>query len=158
LRHQQENSRQPLFAGIEKLVDQIILIADVSLQQVFDKHGRQFWLHAHGVHHCLLPNMQQNAVCHCNCRGHAEGLASKPAFSKKISFAQNAKSRFFPSLRHDAALHLSILDKKQSVGRIALREYRMFLLKRQHIPTFPNGGEKDVGIETYFFLGARNLV
>ena len=32
LRHQQENSRQPLFAGIKQLIDQIILIPHVSLQ------------------------------------------------------------------------------------------------------------------------------
>ena len=31
LRHQQENPRQPLFAGVEKLIDQIILVSNVSL-------------------------------------------------------------------------------------------------------------------------------
>jgi len=32
LRHQQKNTRQPLFAGVEELIDQVILISDVSLQ------------------------------------------------------------------------------------------------------------------------------
>jgi hypothetical protein len=35
--HQEKHSRQALLAGIEKLIDQIILIADVSLQQVFSQ-------------------------------------------------------------------------------------------------------------------------
>ena len=39
LSHQEKNSRQPSFAGVEKLIDQIILIPDVPLQQVLDEDG-----------------------------------------------------------------------------------------------------------------------
>ena len=34
---QEQNPSQSLFAGIEKLVDQVILIPNVSFEQVFDK-------------------------------------------------------------------------------------------------------------------------
>jgi hypothetical protein len=39
LRHQQKNSGEPLFAGVEQLINQIILIPDVSPQQVLQKNG-----------------------------------------------------------------------------------------------------------------------
>src|SRR5580700_8897678 len=50
------------FTGIEQLIHQIILIADIPLQQILDKHGRQFWFAAHCKHHRLLFYMQQNGV------------------------------------------------------------------------------------------------
>src|SRR5271166_3996847 len=157
LRHQQQNSRQPLFAGIEKLIDQIVLISDVPLQQILDEHGRQFWFPTHGKHHRLLLDMKQDAVCHCGCRRHADDLAGKTAFSKEIPFAQNAKSRLFSGLRYNAELHLSLLDKKQSVGQITLSEYRVPFSKGQHISALPDGRKKGAGIETDYFLYGGDL-
>lgn len=91
--------------------------------------------------------MQQNTVRDGGCRRHSEELAGKPAFSEKISFAQNAESCFFPSFRYNAQLHLSALDKKKSVRRIALCEYRVPLFERHHIPALPDGREKSTRIE-----------
>jgi len=48
--------------------------------------------------------------------------------------------------------------KKQSVRRLALREDRILPLKRQHVPTLPNGCKKGVGIEIEFFLRGRDLL
>jgi hypothetical protein len=94
------------------LILQIILISDVPLQQVFDKHRRQFRFTAHGQHHRLPLDMQKDAVCHCDCRRHAMKLTGKTTFSKEIAFAQNAKGCFFAGLRYNAELHLPRLDKK----------------------------------------------
>ena len=41
LREQQQNPRQPLFAGIEKLIDQVCLDASVAGKQKGDEHIRQ---------------------------------------------------------------------------------------------------------------------
>src|ERR1700730_7675680 len=139
LRHQQKHTYQSFFAGIKKLVDQIILISDVSLQQIFEKYGRQFLFQTQCTHHCLLLDMQKDAVGHRGCRRHAQKLTGKTAFSKEITFAQNAKGCFSPAFRDNAELYFPLLDKKQSVGRIALSEYRVLLLKRRHVPTLPNG-------------------
>ena len=70
-RHQQKDPRQPLFAGIEKLIDQVFLVADISLQQILDKHGRQLWFETHGHGHGLFLHMQQDAVGHGSGRRHA---------------------------------------------------------------------------------------
>src|SRR6267154_184705 len=91
------------------------------------------------THHRLLLDMQKDAIGHRGCRRHAQKLTGKTAFSKEIAFAQNAKGCFSPAFRHNTELYLPLLDKKQSVGRIALSEYRALLLKRRHIPALPNG-------------------
>ena len=139
LRHQQKNSRQSLFAGVEKLIDQIILISDVPLQQIFDKHGRQFWLQAQSMHHRLLLNMQKNAVRHSNRRRHARELTRKTALSKEITFAQNAKRCLFSGFRHNREPDLPLFDKKQPVRWIPLSKDRIFLLKRLHISALTDG-------------------
>ncbi len=128
--HQQKNSRQTLFAGIEKLIHQVVLISDVPLQQVLDKHGRQFRFAAHRQHHSLPLDMQKDAVCHCDRRRHTVKLTGQTTFSDKIAFAQNAKGCFFAGLRHHAELHLACLDKKYPVRRITLGKDRLFLVKR----------------------------
>ncbi len=86
LRHEQQNSRQSLFAGIEKLIDQIVLISDVSFHQVLDEDGRQLWVPTHGMQHRLLLDMKQDAVSHCGCRRHADDLTGKTTFAKEIPF------------------------------------------------------------------------
>src|SRR5271170_7313659 len=94
IRHQQKSSRQPFLAAVEKLIDQIILIADDSLQQMVDKGGRQFWFPTHGLHHRLFLDMQKDAVGHCNCGRRPYQLTSKTTLPKEIVFAQNAKDCF----------------------------------------------------------------
>jgi hypothetical protein len=112
MRHQQKNSRQSFFAGIEKLIDQVILISDVSFQQVFDKQGRQFWFYAHCLHHRRPLDVQQNAVSQSCCRRHAEKLTSKTTFAKEIALAQDAKGCFSPVFRYHTELHPSGLDEE----------------------------------------------
>src|ERR1019366_4994920 len=107
MRHQQKNSCQPLFADVGKLIDQIILIADDSLQQIIDKSGRQFWLLTHGLHHRLPLDMEKDAVSNGSCRRRAYKLASKTTFSKEIFFTQNEKSFFLPAFRFNAEPHLT---------------------------------------------------
>src|SRR5437588_6427725 len=102
--------------------------------------------------------MQKDAVCRCGCRRHMNELAGKPAFSKEISLAQYAQGRFFSGFRYNAELYLPLLDKKQSVRRIALSEYRVLLCKRHHIPTLPNGRKKGAGIEIKSFVFGRGLL
>ena len=96
-------------------------------------------LSVENLDHRLLLDMQKDAVGHRGGRRHAQKLTGKTAFSEEITFAQNAQGCLSPTFRYNAELYLSLLDKKQSVGRIALCEYRFLLLNRRHIPTLPNG-------------------
>src|SRR5450432_785496 len=112
MRHQQKRSRQTLFAGIEKLINQILLITDVSLQKILYKHGRQFGFQTHGEHHRLFLDVQKNAICHGSRGSHTQKLTSKTTFPEEIAFPQNTESRFLPGFRYDTELHLPRLDKK----------------------------------------------
>jgi hypothetical protein len=106
----------------------------------------------------VLINMEQDALCQRDGRKHVSDLASKPTFSEEVSLGQNAKACFLPGLGHHDKPNLPFLDKEQSVRRIALGEYHVFLLIRQQLPTFPSGREKGVGIEvTYFALGRDSV-
>jgi hypothetical protein len=148
MRHRQKDSRQPFFADVEKLIDQIILIADDALQQILDKGDRQWWLPIHGQHHRLLFDMQKDAVSHGSCGRHAYKLSSKTTLSKEIVFSQNGKSRFLSAFRFNAQPQVPLLDKEQSVRSISLSEDCAISGEGKHLPTLPNGGEEDMGIET----------
>jgi hypothetical protein len=71
------------FAGIEKLIEQAILILEVSLERVFDPHGRQSWLQTHCAHDRVPFDVPQHAVCDYRDRRYASSLASKTAVPKE---------------------------------------------------------------------------
>src|SRR5271154_758208 len=53
---QEQKPGQPLFAGIEKLIDQILFVADISCQQVRYEHIRERVFPVQCKHHRLLIN------------------------------------------------------------------------------------------------------
>ena len=68
LREQQQNPRQPLFAGIEKLIDQVRLDAGVPCEKKGDEHRRQFGLMVEYAHHFRLADPEQCTLGHCASR------------------------------------------------------------------------------------------
>jgi len=58
--HQQKNAGQ---AGIEELVDKIILVSDILLQEVLHKQSRQLWLQSHFTQEGGFVDIQKNAIC-----------------------------------------------------------------------------------------------
>ncbi len=115
LSHQEKNAGQPLFAGIEQLIHQIVLIPDIALQQALEKQRRQLWLQPQGIHHRLPSHVEKEAIRHGNCRRHADGLTGKATFAKEIPFTQDAERRFPSGFRHNCELHLPFLDKKEAI-------------------------------------------
>jgi hypothetical protein len=85
-------------------------------------------------------------------------LPSKPTFSEEISLCQNAKACLLSGVGHYDKPYLSLLDKKQCAGLIALSEYDGVLLVRQHVPTPPGGRKKGVGIEVTHLVLRRDFV
>jgi len=138
LRHQQKDPGKPLFTGVEQLIDQIILISDVSSQQVLQKYGRQLWLQPHCLHHRLPLDVQQDTLSRRDRRRHAQQLTSETTFPKEIAFAQNANGRFFASFRYHAEPYLASLDKEQSVGGVPLGKNHILFLKSEHFPARPD--------------------
>src|ERR1700683_4236680 len=60
-RHQQENPREALFAGIEKLIDKIGLDAHAADQQKLEEYVGKGWLVVHHANHFISANLQRGA-------------------------------------------------------------------------------------------------
>src|SRR5579872_825244 len=152
---QQQNSGQPLFAGIEKLVNQILFVPDVPGQQISDEHIGQSVFSMESLHHRFLLNAQKLAIGYCRCSSHAERLTCEATFAKKVPLAQDANGCFLSIVGHDRYLHLAALDIKQCVSRIPLREDGLLLCERHNLPSLADGGKERVRVELAFFLDAH---
>ena len=150
--HQQKNARQSLFAGIEKLVDQIILVSDIPPQEVLHEQSRQFWLQSHFTPEGGFLDIQKNAICQGRRGRHAYKLTGEAAFSEKVAHAQDSKNSFSTVISYYAQPYLAGLDEKQSIHVITLSENLFFFRKRNHSPPLANTGKKRKGIEIACFL------
>src|ERR1019366_9978486 len=70
------------------LVNQILLVSDVSRQHICPKNIGQLYVPRQGEHHSLFFNSQERAVCHCASRGRARRLTSDGIFANKIAITQ----------------------------------------------------------------------
>src|ERR1700677_2171654 len=93
---QEQNPSKPLFAGIEKLVNQILFVSNVPRQQISYEHVGQSMFTVESLHHRFLVDAQKFAICHCRCSSHAERLTCEAAFTKKIPLTQDTYRCFLP--------------------------------------------------------------
>jgi len=68
---QQQKPGQRFFAGIEKLIDQVLFVPDVSRQQIRYEQIGECVFPVKRKHHRLLINAQKFAIRYCGCRPHA---------------------------------------------------------------------------------------
>ena len=61
-RHQQQNSRQALFAGVEELIDQVGLNAHAALQQELQEEVGETMLLVHDADHLSPADLESGAV------------------------------------------------------------------------------------------------
>jgi hypothetical protein len=80
-----EDSGQPLFARIEKVVNQILLVPNVSGQQISDEHVGQSVFPVERLHHRFLLNAQDVTSRYRTGGPHAQGPSCKAAFPEKIA-------------------------------------------------------------------------
>jgi hypothetical protein len=72
VRKQQENTGQALLTGVEKLIDQILLIPHVANQQVGDEQFRDVVLFVEKAHHQRLFDPVKRAIGQGCGSGHAQ--------------------------------------------------------------------------------------
>jgi hypothetical protein len=69
---------------IEKLVNQILFVSDVSGQQIPHEHvGKRMFPVKHIIHG-LLVNFHHGAIVHCGCGAQAQSLSCKATLPEKI--------------------------------------------------------------------------
>src|ERR1035437_7595759 len=134
------------------LVNQILLVSDVSRQHICPKNIGQLYVPRQGEHHSLFFNSQERAVCHCASRGRARRLTSDGIFANKIAITQYVEDCFLPDLGLNAEFYFFFLNDKEVVCRIVQSINCLFLREGHHLPTNADGCEKRVWVENMSLL------
>ena len=144
---QQEHPRQPLFARIKEVIDQILFDPTVAGQQIRREQRRKGGLGVEHVEHGGLLNPHQRAVGERRGRRDAPRLPGQAALPKEGLGLENSDHRFLAPRGDDRELHLSALDVEHRVGHIALREDRALPAVGRECSAGADVGEERVGIE-----------
>jgi len=97
--HQQKNARQPLFAGIKELVDQVGLNAHASRQQERQEQVRKRVLFVHYADHLIAHDFECRAARDgSGCRQTQSSDGSESFFSDKILWREQGDCGFFSRL------------------------------------------------------------
>ena len=121
-RQQQERAGEPLLAGVEQLVDQILFDPDVPRQHVRDEPIRQRVLLVQEAHHLRLVHEQHRAVCHRRRRPHADGLPGQTAFTEELAGPQHRHYGFAARFRQHRQLDVALPDVEDVIAGVALLE------------------------------------
>src|SRR5208337_777379 len=128
-RQQQQSACQAFLAGVEELVDQILLDADVSRQHMRDEAvGELVFAMEHANHLVFLDN-EYGGGRNRGCRSHANGLAGKTPFPQKIARSKDRHNGFSAGLIDHRKLHAAFLNVQHILGGIALRKDGFFSSK-----------------------------
>src|SRR5580765_6944800 len=136
---QEKDTSKSLLAGIEELVNQILLVSNVPCQQVcHEQVGKRVFPVKH-FHHGLLIDSHYRAISQCDCGAQAERLPCKATFSYESAIVQNADCGFLPILRHNGEFYLAFLYIKNSVRRVTLSKNRLLFGKSLDFPAAVDG-------------------
>ena len=130
-RQQQKNPGQPLFAGVEELVDEIGFVTDDARQQMRDEHFRETRLAVEHARHLRLVHSRQPAIAHGKGRGHAQRLTGQTSFAEELAGAQSRDDGFLAFLGRDAELHFASHEKVHRIRRRSLHENRVLVTEFQ---------------------------
>src|SRR5580658_757949 len=104
---QEQNPSKPLFAGIEKLVNQILFVPDVPCQQISYEHVGQSMFTVESLHHRFLVDAQKSAIRHSGRTTHAESLAREGTLAEKVSLTVYTNRSFPTSIRDYGEFHFA---------------------------------------------------
>jgi len=121
-REQQQSARQPFLTGVEELVDQVLLDSYVSRQHISDEAVGELVFRAERANHLGFLNDEHGGGRNRGCSRHANGLARKAPFPKKIARSKDRNNGFFPGLIDNSELHTAFLNVNDTPRGITLRE------------------------------------
>jgi hypothetical protein len=147
VRQEKEHSSKAPFAGIEQLIDQILFNSAVASQEVRYEHFRKFRFIMERGDHGRLCYASNHAFSHRGARCNAQNVAIQAAFAKKISRSQNGDYGFPSLLGNNRDLELSLLEVKDRVRDVALREDDLILLVFGYRLSVADLGEEPLGVE-----------
>jgi hypothetical protein len=119
-REQQQSARQPFFAGIEELVYQVSLDSYVSSQHKGDKRVGELMFPMKHPNHLVFVNEEHRRWCRRGRSRHANGLACKAPFPKKIVRSKDGHNAFFSALVDHTKFYAAFLNVNDMIRGIAL--------------------------------------
>jgi hypothetical protein len=122
MREQQQRPGEPLLAGVEELVHQVLFDPDVARQQVRDERLRELRLAVEQSDHALLADADQAGRRDRARGGHTERLGRQTAFAEEAASFQDADDGLLASRGDDRELDLAALDEEHGIGRVPLGE------------------------------------
>ena len=128
-RQQQQSARQPFFAGVEELVDQVRFDSGVSRKHISNEAVGEIAFPMEYANHLVFLDHEHGGGRNRGCRSHANGLAGKTPFPKKIARSQNCYNGFLSGLIDYSKLHTAFLNVQNILRGIALPEDDVFSSK-----------------------------
>ena len=133
-REKQQRTRQTLFAGIEELIDQVLLNSDVPGQHEGDEPVGELMFRVEDANHLGFFNDQRGAWRNGGRRSNPNRLTRQASFSKEIPGAQDGHNRLFAGFIDDGEPYATFLNVEDIPARITLREDRFFFLEFSDLP------------------------
>ena len=90
---EQERTGEPLFAGIEELIDQILFDSDVAHQHVLEEPVGECWMFVQHPNHGALRDSQESRPHDGRRRPHAHRLPRQAALAQEIAGAEHGHDR-----------------------------------------------------------------
>ena len=128
IRQKKQKPRQPLFAGIEPLVDQILFNPAVAGRQIGHEHLGKFRLIVEYREHRCLRNSGDQTFFQRGRRRDADRMSVHAAFAKELAGSKNP-DHLFALFRYDNDLDPATLNIKDGVCHVPLGEDDLILVK-----------------------------
>jgi hypothetical protein len=94
IRKQQQKTSKPPFAGIEKLIDQIVFNAVIAGQKVCQEQRGKLWLRAERRNHESFRDRSEKAFFHRMRRCDTQLCPVETAFAEELALSQNPDDGF----------------------------------------------------------------
>ena len=128
-RHQEKNSRQTLFTGVEKLVDQIRLRTHAAGEEKLEEQIREGMFLVHHSDHLRPLNFERGTGANRGrCRQPKSHGSSERFFSHKVAAGEKGNGSFFSRSGDDSQLGASLLQVKDGVRLAPLHKEALLCL------------------------------
>jgi len=117
-------SRQPFLAGVEELIDQILLGLDAPRNHVRDEPVGELMLGVKEAKHFVFLNDQSVARTHRHRSRDPQRLAHQAGFAQKIARPENGHDRLFARGGGYGDLYAALLNVEHLPGGLTLGKER----------------------------------
>ena len=128
MRKQQKNAGQPLLAGIEEMIHQILFDSKAMRKHVGCEQFSELRLFVEQTYHTFLFNSNDRREFNCSGGGQAKRHSRQTLFTQKAILLHYREYGLLALLGDKRELDLTVQYVKDGIRRIALRKDRLFFL------------------------------